>query len=411
MTVFNWCAGVAMSLLLLPADAAKALEEAAWEQQLKAYFSAEPAKRAELRLDDDAYAKLTPADRDRVKSLALAAYRSGWESKDRRQNFVDRAVKSGKYTMPFTLERRGTKPKDGWPVLIAMHGGGGAPKRVNDSQWDHMKRRYGVTDCIYIAPRAPTDEWNGFYTDYVYPLFEELLRALVLYEEINPDRVYMIGYSHGGYGAFAMGPKMPDRFAAVHSSAAAVTDGEGAVENLMNLRFTYMIGERDTMYGRLERCRKTDARIAELKKEAAEGTYPVQMMFMPGRGHSDLRDLQVPQEMFKHQRATTPQRVRWLLTDPVIDRFYWLGVDKPAKGMSIEAEFKDNVVTIKPEKVTGLKVWLDDRLVDLSKPVTVLVEGKETFKGLATPKLSVWCETLANRGDPRLAFDVRVSTP
>jgi hypothetical protein len=205
-----------------------------------------------------------------------------------------------------------------------------------------------------------------------------------------------------------MGPKMPDRFAAVHSSAAAPTDGESAVENLMNLRFTYMIGERDTLYGRLERCRKVDARIAELKKEAG-GLYPVQMMYEAGRGHSNLMDLRVPQEMFKHERIATPRRVRWVLTDPVIGRFYWLGVEKPAKGASIDAEIKGNAVTIKTANVTGAKVWLDDRLVDLSREVRVVIDGKDVFKGMLAAKLSVWCQTLAQRGDPGLAFETEVA--
>ena len=63
------------------------------------------------------------------------------------------------------------------------------------------------------------------------------------------------GASHGGYGAFVIGPKMPDRFAAVHASAAAPTDGETRSENLRDLRFTVMVGDRDTAYGRADRCR------------------------------------------------------------------------------------------------------------------------------------------------------------
>ena len=105
-----------------------------------------------------------------------------------------------------------------------------------------MKTRYEISDCLYLALRAPTNEWNGFYTDYVYPLIDRLMAMLNVLEDIDPDRVYLIGYSHGGYGAFSIGPKMADHFAAVHSSAAAPTDGQSPADNLMNLRFTYMIG-------------------------------------------------------------------------------------------------------------------------------------------------------------------------
>ena len=76
---------------------------------------------------------------------------------------------------------------------------------------------------LYVALRAPNDTWNGFYDDYVYPLVVNLINQMLLYAEADPDKIFIMGYSHGGYGAFAIGPKMPDRFAAIHASAAAPT--------------------------------------------------------------------------------------------------------------------------------------------------------------------------------------------
>jgi len=65
-----------------------------------------------------------------------------------------------------------------------------------------------------------------------------------------------MGYSHGGYGAFAIGPKEPDLFAAIHASAAAPTDGETTPTTLRNTIFTGMVGGLDTMYGRRWRAQK-----------------------------------------------------------------------------------------------------------------------------------------------------------
>ena len=97
---------------------------------------------------------------------------------------------------------------------------------------------------VYLALRAPNDAWNGFYDDAICPLVERLIRQFVLFGDVNPDRVYTLGASHGGYGAFVIGPKMPDRFAAVHASAAAPTPGETRGENLRDVRFTFMVGEQ-----------------------------------------------------------------------------------------------------------------------------------------------------------------------
>ena len=169
-----------------------------------------------------------------------------------------RRARAGGKESPFTVKEVGSKPDGGWPLVIAMHGGGGVPKKFNDSQWRHMQIYYKdhpeVGGYLYCALRAPTDEWNGFYTDYFYPVLEKLIRQFVVCDDVNPDRVIAIGYSHGGYGAFAIGPKMPHRFAAVHASASAPTGGQTAPDGLHSLRFSFMVGGKDTAYGRRERC-------------------------------------------------------------------------------------------------------------------------------------------------------------
>jgi len=40
--------------------------------------------------------------------------------------------------------------------------------------------------------------------------------------ETDPNKVFIMGYSHGGYGAYAIGPKMPDRFAAIRKLAETI---------------------------------------------------------------------------------------------------------------------------------------------------------------------------------------------
>ena len=160
---------------------------------------------------------------------------------------------------------------------------------MNDQQWQRMFERYykdhpEAGGYVYLALRRPNDEWNGFYDDAICPMVERLIRQFVLFGDVDPDRVYALGASHGGYGAFVIGPKMPDRFAAVHASAAAPTHGETQGENLRDLRFTVMVGEKDTAYGRADRCRAFVKAIDGLK--ARYGGYPGEVRVLPGVGHS-----------------------------------------------------------------------------------------------------------------------------
>ena len=48
----------------------------------------------------------------------------------------------GRDTMPLHWSIYGEKPTDGYALFISLHGGGGAPAELNDSQWENQKRLY-----------------------------------------------------------------------------------------------------------------------------------------------------------------------------------------------------------------------------------------------------------------------------
>jgi hypothetical protein len=258
-----------------------------------------------------------------------------------------------------------------------------------------------------VALRAPNDTWNGFYDNYVPPLVTNLIRQFTLFGDVDPDKVFLIGYSHGGYGAFFIGPKIPDRFAAIHSSAAAPTDGTISPLSLRNTRFTFMIGENDNAYGRRERCEKFSAEIEKLK-EANKGEFPVEMLFKKGFGHGGLPDRDYLKEMLGHTRNAVPRHLSWDPTDTLITDFFWLSVPAPAKGQSIEATVRDNAVTITTSKVKAFDMGLDGRLIALDRPLMLTLNG-ETREVTVRPSLGTLCETMLQRGDPQRAYTCRLA--
>jgi pimeloyl-ACP methyl ester carboxylesterase len=276
-----------------------------------------------------------------------------------------------------------------------------------------MQRYYrdqpSVTGYQYLALRAPNDTWNGFYDDYVPPLVVNLIRQFLLFGDVNPDKVYLMGYSHGGYGAFFIGPKTPDRFAAVHASAAAPTDGTISPITLRNTRFTCMVGEKDNAYGRRERCEKFNEAVKKLKEQNA-GDYPVELELKAGFGHGGLPDRDKVKEMYPFTRNPVPRHLSWELTDPVLTHFYWLSVPQPGKGQFLDAVVADNAVRVTTRGVKQFELALDGRLIAWDKPLRVTVDGKEQTL-TARPSFRTLCQTLAERGDPRLAFSWRVRLP
>ncbi len=395
-----------------PAPSAKLppARRAALRSALDAYFAADANAREKHAFADDLESILREDDAA-ARSVAWEAYREADLHAEAKQNFKENVVRWKEYESPYVVRSVGTKPDAGWPLFIAMHGGGGTAQRINDQQWRVMQRYYRDQDSVpgylYLALRAPNNKWNGFYDDYVYPLVTNLIRQFLLFGDVDPDKVFIMGYSHGGYGAFAIGPKIPYRFAAIHSSAAAPTDGETSAKTLRTTVFTYMIGERDLRYGRLKRCQAFDELITKLRGERSD-IYPVTMEYKEGFGHGGLPDRDKIRDMYSAKRNASPREITWEMTDTVVRDFFWLAVPDPAKKKEIDAAIKKNAVEVTTTNVAAFALLLDARLVDFERPIQVKLNGeKRTVE--AKPSLRTLCDSLLERGDPQLAYTARVS--
>ena len=386
----------------------------ALKTSLAAYFAAPADKQAAWTFpaaQDEALRWNEPF----VRRLAWTAYQNAPIHDAMQRDFDANQATFGQYASPYTVRTVGTRPVNGWSLYIAMHGGGSGPKEMNDSQWEIMKTHYkdhpeAAGGYKYLALRAPNDTWNGFYDDYVYPLIANLRQQFLLFGDVDPNKVFLMGYSHGGYGAYAIGPKEPDLFAAIHASAGAVTDGETVPQTLRNTVFTAMAAGLDNAYGRLDRTHKfmDDVNAA---RGARHDIYPVGVQIMEGVEHPALPDRDKIADMAYAVRNPTPRELTWLMTDSVIHDFFWIHTNDPGKTKEIDAACQDNVVTITTTpNVTSATVLLDSRLVSFDKPITFVVDGKTTVREL-TPSLRTLCATMARRGDPDLAFAAEIPIP
>jgi len=385
--------------------------DAALLEQLARYFAADPARRATFEFDRNLDEELrTPAGDARLRALVWQALKQH-ELPLLKPDYDARIARAGGKTSPFTVKQVGERPAGGWPLVIAMHGGGGVKKQVNDAQWRQMQSYYKdhpeVSGYLYCAMRAPSDDWNGYYTDYFYPVIEKLIRQFVICDGVDPARVIAIGYSHGGYGAFAVGPKLPHRFAAVHSSAAAPTDGQSRADGLHSLPFSFMVGSEDTRYGRRTRCEAFAAQLDQLKKEHP-GRYPGSFTLVPGKGHGGLPDRDLLARLLTNVRTASPRHVIWTQSDGVVRDHYWLRVDAPTAGAKIDAQLLRGSALL--SDLAQCELWLDARIVDLTMPLWVVAAPVDS-EFAPTPSLRALCATMAERGDPELAATWVLSLP
>jgi hypothetical protein len=397
--------GVDVSAHYASKTSAAEAADAAVSAQLARFFAASAAEQTTFEFDRNLDLELATAAGDaRLRALAFAAFRAA-PHPDLRAEFAAHEARAGDKVSPYTVKTVGERPRNGYALVIAMHGGGGVPKAVNDQQWQHMQVYYKdhpeAGGYRYVALRAPTDEWNGFYTGYIYPVIERLVRQFVVCGEVDPDKVFAIGYSHGGYGAFAIGPTLADRFAAVHASAAAPTGGETCAVNLRHLQFSFMVGENDNAYGRRERCQEFDKLVQSLRGERTD-IYPVKFEFATGHQHTGLPDRDTLATLLAAVRASPPHDLSWE-PNAAVGQHWWLGVEQPAAGQRLDAELTGQTLTCKVIGATGVHAHLDARLCDCSKALTIVC-GDSRREVMPAPSLRTLSRSLQQRGDPQLAW-------
>lgn len=313
-------------------------------------------------------------------------------------------------TLKWKHRHFGTKPKDGWNLYLSLHGGGGAPARVNDRQWENQIRLYQPKDALYVAPRAPTDNWNLWHEPHIDRLFARLIEDAIVLGEVNPDRVYVMGYSAGGDGVYQLAPRMADRWAAAAMMAGHPNDASPL--GLRNIGFTLHMGANDSAYERNAVAARWKQTLADLRAADPEG-YAHDVQIHEGRGHwMNGQDKVALDWMAKFTREPLPRRVVWHQSPVTHDRFYWLAVPKAqAKAGQLVAASRDGqeIRLEKLEAVDSLTVMLNDAMLDLDQPVVVSRDGRTLFEGTAPRTIRTLHDTLAGRGDPHLVFESSVT--
>ncbi|MFO0264391.1 MAG: transglutaminase-like domain-containing protein, partial [Planctomycetota bacterium] len=122
------------------------------------WFALPPADRPPLADQSWARRELSKEEASRLRELLWADHAMRIKS-ERAGEMEAKVIKLGDQQMPFAFKVFGEKPDAGRSLYISLQGGGGAPPRVNDQQWNNQKRLYQVEEGIYLAPRAPTDTW------------------------------------------------------------------------------------------------------------------------------------------------------------------------------------------------------------------------------------------------------------
>jgi predicted esterase len=367
----------------------------------------------------------------------------------RLQEHRDQVLVYGGMSMKYYYVTVGVRPHDGYSLYLALHGGGGDSVETNDNSWERMKNYYlpSIHQGIYVVPRGITDTWDMHFRPESYIFYDRLIENMILFEGVNTDRIFLLGYSAGGDAVYQIAPRMTDRWAAANMSAGHPNSVE--LRNLASMPIALQAGEHDRHYDRNTETARMNASLDALAANSSQ-RYVHKTFIHVDQGHrfcdndpSARRQtiFDNPQKWLvegsretrecntnaihwvnEFTRNPRPSIVVWDLTT-YADRTgcdywgysghgqqrYWvdigcntaqtLGTDT----IHVEIDRQNNTIIVH-QVGNYLRILIDSDMLDLEKSICVIVkERKYELRVELSPYLQL--ETVKQRGDPRYIFD------
>ncbi|SHJ25286.1 hypothetical protein SAMN02745181_1560 [Rubritalea squalenifaciens DSM 18772] len=356
---------------------------------------------------------------------------------DKNFKLVAKGIKTGEHTMPFVVLNKTPEEGKKSPLYICLHGGGQFGKAEGPHAWPVNTREWQTQISlaagrypkhgVFFVPRMADDRLGRWYHDLNVDVFDRMIKHAILEWNVDPNKVYLLGISEGGYGTDKLLPYMADRFAAGNSMAAGSLVKIGSHTTAENLRDTPMrtdIGGNDTMFNRVGLAKELH-QVLDKFEQANPGHYVHKINIHEGKGHGGWDYGLGPVWLAQHSRDPQPSKLVWVtspaqkLTRPM---FYWLGLsgDNIPKVCRIEAhaDKAKNIINIKADVIdkendkltplTGvtLNVFLNDKLINLDQAFTVNINGTKVHEGKAPRLDKHLSETIKMTGDPTQAYPV-----
>ena len=180
----------------------------------------------------------------------------------------------------------GNPTYSGYALFICLHGGGQGAASMNDSQWKNIipfESNGFQNGTIAVAPRGINNAWNLHFIEESFPAITRLIENYIIFRSVDPNRVYLMGFSAGGDGAYQLSERLPHLLAS-SSPQGGHPNGVSTI-NLCNLPIYLAAGEKDTSFKRNQVCVDYYKQIIGQNGKYL-GRYIAKVEVVAGSGHS-----------------------------------------------------------------------------------------------------------------------------
>ena len=309
-------------------------------------------------------------------------------------------------------------PKSKLPLFVALHGGGKGRGHYSGAVRTWLGRvRRRLRNFIFVAPTVLHKryaEWGGYPEEEAY--VKEVIKAVKRTYNVDTNRVYLAGFSMGGYGTWHIGGHEADVFAGLAAGAGGILIlphlgepwGKGIIANLMHTPIAFAHGSNDRPAPVW-----SDRKANEILNQLAQkypGCYKHLYIEVPGGHQAPIPKLnQLVDWIFKFKRNPYPKHVIWEPKRKFNHYLWWLKVKNPKIGQRLEAKIEGNTITIETRNIDkGFSVLLNEKLIDPHKKVRVVLNGKEVFNDYITARVSAIIESIDEKIDEEMWFWARI---
>ena len=316
-------------------------------------------------------------------------------------------------------------------VFLALHGLGGTGAQLKDL-WAAYAAEHNFIIAAPSAQKEPPEAKNE--DSFTAPGGRELkhwwsyreggfpLSALALLKRryaIDENRVILTGYSMGGFGTWNIGLRYPDRFCALIPYAGGLSRAEYAglkVDekmrklhlNSFNLPVYFVHGDADKTVP-VEFDRESDKQLKALGYEHEYKEVPKAGHIMNVREGGELMT-GIQKWLAERTRKPHPREVKHHAIGDYGPQSYWVRLEGfKDKTAEVRATVKDQAIDFTATGAGSVTFYLDEALLDLSKPVKVTSGGRTFFEGDVKPSVDVVLEAWRAREDRELLYRAKVT--
>lgn len=322
-------------------------------------------------------------------------------------------------------------PKQSYPLLFFLHGGvrntTGFPDYTDASWgegWNRFYTQYATANEVIMVYPNGNRRYNWMNPDSGFFMVPEILRRVKQLVNVDDQKVFISGHSNGASGSFAYLMKQSTPFAGFFgfNTKPKVFTGGTFIRNILNRSFINISTDEDYYF-----------------PPAANDTLSALMRSI-GADYQDYRFQGFPHwfpafdtseaayKIIFHRIATTQRNplaaeVNWECDDVRYGRCDWLqiteldtissqaawlpplnftihqwknyndknslitidtlayGFSFPRRSGAVKAHYANNVFKLETSQVKSLRIFISPDMVDITRLVTVVVNGKEMFKG------------------------------